>query len=365
MISLLGRHDDGPDGVRDYCHYLGRALERRGVCTQTVEVPWAEVGWPKAIALLWKQCRRWRGRWVILHYTALMWSRRGFSFGSAVVATILKLRGVRLAVLFHDASPYEATTVLKRIRASCQTHVMRHLSARADATIITIAPECMRWLPRSARVVLIPVGANIPVPNRPRVLLDPSRGKSIVVFSFTSGSSGMREIETIAYAARRASEVVPGVALVLLGRNSDQARDSLEQLLKGASVELSTRGVVSADQVAEAIASSSVLLFVRGGISSRRSSAIAAIVLGVPVVAYAGSETASPITESGAILVPQGDREVLAQSLIHVLSDQKLSARLGELNKSVTQRYFSWEAIAGRYVEELNQIARPGDYTPN
>ena len=64
-----------------------------------------------------------------------------------------------------------------------------------------------------------------------------------------------------------------------------------------------------------------LLLFVRGGISSRRGSAIAGIACGLPVIAFSGSETAQPITDAGVVLVPSDQRDQLKAALVRVLSD--------------------------------------------
>jgi len=93
-IALLGRRDFPTDGVEDYCVHLGEALARWGVALQLVRVPWAEKGWFYAFRWLWQEARAWHGRWVLVQYTALAWSRQGFPIGF-----MLHARGV----LHHEA----------------------------------------------------------------------------------------------------------------------------------------------------------------------------------------------------------------------------------------------------------------------
>jgi glycosyltransferase involved in cell wall biosynthesis len=99
--------------------------------------------------------------------------------------------------------------------------------------------------------------------------------------------------------------------------------------------------------------SSDVLLFVRGPISSRRGSAIAGIACGLPVIAFAGNETAAPITDAGVVLVPGGNETALGEALVRVLGDREYHARLAERSRAAYKKHFSWEAIASQYASLL------------
>ena len=88
-IALLGREDLPTDGVRDYCLQLSRAFARRGEHLDVAEVRRETQGWLRAVGQLWRESRAWKGRWVLLQYTSLMWSRRGFPVGALAVLGIL------------------------------------------------------------------------------------------------------------------------------------------------------------------------------------------------------------------------------------------------------------------------------------
>src|SRR5207244_7986750 len=96
MVALLGRRDEPTDGVRDYCSLLAEALRRRGVTLKLAESFWERDGWLRELWNLWKQSRKWRGEWVLMEYTALAWSRRGFPFGVLAVLALLDRKSTRL-----------------------------------------------------------------------------------------------------------------------------------------------------------------------------------------------------------------------------------------------------------------------------
>ena len=92
------------------------------------------------------------------------------------------------------------------------------------------------------------------------------------------------------------------------------------------------------------------MLFVREPISTRRSSAIAGISCGLPVIAYRGPHTVAPITEAGVALVSKDRPEELGVALIRVLTDGSYRASLAQRSRAAYAKEFAWDVIAERYV---------------
>ena len=115
------------------------------------------------------------------------------------------------------------------------------------------------------------------------------------------------------------------------------------------------RRELEAEQIVKALSSSDVMLFVRAPISSRRSSAIAGIACGLPVIAYSGNETAPPITDAGVVLVSPGNNANLGEALLRVLSDADFRESLAARSRQAQREHFSWAAIAKRYAEVLSR----------
>jgi glycosyltransferase involved in cell wall biosynthesis len=139
------------------------------------------------------------------------------------------------------------------------------------------------------------------------------------------------------------------------GRGTGEFESQLRDALRGVEVEVRVDGVLPAEQVVEAFSSSHVALFVRGSISTRRGSGVAAIACGLPVIAYAGPETVAPITEAGVVLVPQGKETALGEALVRVLCDADFRTYLADRSRHAHQEYFGWAAIAASYVEALDK----------
>jgi glycosyltransferase involved in cell wall biosynthesis len=369
IIALVGRRDEPTDGVADYCEWLGGALAGYGYQLETVRVNWPELGWRDALAELREKARHWRGCWVLLQYTTLAWSRRGFPWRTPEVLSTVRESRAHCGVVYHDFGPFIAGGMVGAARKICHLHVLERLYAQADRAIFTVPVEKVLWLPRlHDKAVHIPVGANCPQPalELSAHSLDPA---TVAVYCVTTDHRLAQEVSDIGCAVKRARSVVKSVRVVVLGRGSREADAVLRAEFAGSDVEVQTLGLLSPEKVSLTLARVDALLFVRGHISSRRGSAIAGIACGLPVIGYQGVETDWPLTEAGLVLVPEGDREGLSAGLAKVLSDPVLRQSLQERSWRAQSQYFSWSAIAAALVAALRgsvaaSIAETGDETP-
>ena len=358
-VALLGRKDEPTDAVEEYCHYLGDALRTHGFEMQVARVPWAEKGWPVALRELKQQAIEWRDAWVLVQYTALAWSARGFPLRFLRVLKALRSAGARIVVVYHDVQPYAGERTVDKLRRHAQLRTMSEALRLADLAVFTVPMEKLSWIRRSARNgVFIPVGANLPSPESAwvRKPLDLLRIPTIAIYGITGGNAGVAEIEHIAGAVKYFTERAGKVRLLVFGRNSESAGLAMRAKLQKTAVKLEILGLLPADKVVESLRSSDVLLFVRGTISSRRGSAIAGIACGLPVVAIAGPETATPIAEAGVVLLAAGaSPEETGEALVRILTDGAYRDLLAERSRSAQQQHFSWQAIAAKYVEILRE----------
>ncbi len=353
MIALLGQADSPTDAVEDYCRLLGGALAKSGGNLDIVRVPWPQ-GWLSALRWLRRESGTWRGQWVLVQYTAFAWSRRGFPYGFLAVVRLLRRRGARLCVVFHDPAPSAGNRLIDRLRRGVQLRVLRGAYRLSERSIFTLPLDKVNWLSGAApKAAFIPVGANFPR-TQDRTLGTPESAdgtKTVAVYGVTGGTRIQPEVSAIAHAVLSAAKVVPKLRLVVFGRGVDDAAALLRAAFANSSVPLEIYGVVSPETVERKLTEADVLLFVRGGISTRRGSAIAGIVCGLPVLAYQWAETAAPITTAGVVLVPQRDEKALADALTKILTDDRLRLELRRRSTDARDRYFSWEAIAAQFRE--------------
>jgi glycosyltransferase involved in cell wall biosynthesis len=359
VVALLGRKDEPADGVEDYCTFLGSALARRGVELRQVRVNWHKTGWFSALRDLRRECVTWRGKWVLIQYTALGWSRRGFPFAALIALAILRRGGARAGIVFHE--PYRQGDSwprwIDRVRGACQDWVIHRLYAGSEKCVFADPIEKISWLPSGDRkAAFIPIGANIPEPvSRSKEKNDEQNGgaKTVAVFCLTQPPRRKREVGDISYAVRSASANGMKLRVVFVGRGTPEAKTEIERAFEGIAADVSVLGLVSAGEISETLAGCDAMLCVRGEINSRRGSVIAGIACGLPIIGYAGSASGTPIAEAGIDLVPDGDPEALGAALTRVLSDSDLRNKLREKSLCAQSKYFSWDTIANTFIQSL------------
>jgi glycosyltransferase involved in cell wall biosynthesis len=349
-IALLGRQDTPTDGVEDYCTFLGRALSAKGIELKQARVPWLDNGWIGGLRWLARESAAWRGKWVIVQYTALSWSRHGFPFLAVAVLAILRRGGARVAVTFHDPKRQGGSRWIDRLRGACQDWVLRKLYRGAAKNIFTVPLATVDWLPKNdANAVFIPIGGNIPECMARRSPPAADRQKTMIVFGVTGAPQMTSEVEEIAWVMREASTKLAKLRLVVVGRGALEAQEQLVNGLRGCDVEIAVRGVLPAEEIASEFARADVLLFLRGAITHQRGSAMAGIASGIPIVGYRGGNVSGPLAEAGIEWAPWQDRDGLVRGLVRLLSDPSRWLDLHERNVAAQKNWFSWGRIADLY----------------
>lgn len=357
MIALLGRRDVPVDGVEDYCTFLGHALAHHGVELERVRVNWDALGWVRALRELSGSARAWRNQWVILQFTALAWSNHAVAFGVLFALRVLRRRGTRVAVVFHEPCRQTADpSGINQIRGAVQDWIVRKLYEKADRAIFADPLDAIPWLPaQHAKAVFIPIGANVPesLSSANAIANTNSSTKTIAVFCLSNSSNRGNELADVSYAIRSVASQGMKVRVVFLGRGTTEAGDDIARAFAGITAEVLNLGLVPAAEVSRTLAASHVMLCVRGQLFPRRGSAIAGIACGLPIIAYAGASEGGPILEAGIELAPYRDTDALASVLSRVLTDNDLWQQLHERSVQAHRNYFSWDVIAKALVNAL------------
>jgi glycosyltransferase involved in cell wall biosynthesis len=356
-FALLGKQDTPVDGVDDYCTFLAKALARRGVELKKVRVPWFERGRFSALVHLWRGREMWRGHWILVQYTALSWSRRGFPFYALAIVALLRQGGARCAIVFHEPQGVaDSEKLVSRIRRAFQNWVARRLHASSSRSLFADRLETIPWIKTNdPKAAFIPIGANIPEPSVK--FEDSTRGngrqRSVGIFCLSDEPNLLLELNDVAVAAGKAAQNGSKVRVVFMGRGSTQAEPHIARLFRDVPVEISNLGIVAAENISDTLAGCDAMLCVRGKIYPNRGSAIAGIACGMPIVGYAGGAEGTPLAKAGLVLVPFRDSEALGEALVRVLNDPVYSRELREKSLRAQQTYFSWDVIADSFIRLL------------
>ena len=296
--SLFSGRDFPTDRVEDYCAFLGQALSRRGIHPNPIHVDSNRLGWTRSLWRLWRESASWQGNWVLFQFTSLAWSRRGFPFGVLFALRILRRRGARVAVVFHETVARQATKLssiefVELVRTGSFKNCMPARNARS------LPMRSARFLgfPRNPREQFSSIGANIPEPESLSESAPPADStiKTITIFCLTDPRRSLRQFHCVRFVA----SAVKKIRVVFLGRGTREATGEIDRPFAGIPAEVVNLGVLPAADVSYNLTRSTVMLCVRGSLFPRRGSAIAGIACGLPIVGYAGPTTTFPITEGG------------------------------------------------------------------
>ena len=345
-IALLGRSTGaGADGVEDYCAQLRDAFLEKGVPFEMLRMPLAEQSWRSSLAWLRGRLAAHDPAVVLLQYNALSWSRRGFSVGALLVLRTLKRHTSRVGVIFHDAGPYPGTRLRDRIRRRVQIWVMRRLIKNSAKSICALPADCLPWFPAAAiknKFSLIPIGSGmsqISAVAAPAAMPATKNDLRIAVFGV-----GLNNVAGLsAQLARIVSAAAQGagpVRLAVFGLGARESESALRKNLEGTPVTLEIDGVLGATEVCERLRQSSVQLFIRSGVSACRSSVVAGICCGLPIVGWQDWDTAYPVTEAGLRTAPRGDEAGLIRELASVLTDGALRSQLSLKSAEAADKLF-------------------------
>lgn len=347
VVALLGKRDTPTDGLDDYCTFLGAALQNRGIELEKVRVDWHLRGWVRGLAQLWRESSQWRGKWVLLQFTSLSWSRRGFPFRVLLVIQLVRARRARPAVVYHEPLGTPGPRWIDGVRSACQEWTIRRMYGLADMAVFPDALETIPWLPKKApKAVFIPIGANLPEPERSQRSVSPNgMPKTVAVYCVSEPPHRAAEIHDISHAVQIVSRRKDRhLRIVFLGKGALEAQDEIDAAFRDVGAEVLNLGIQSAEEVSRILAAADVMLCVRGRLFPRRGSALAGITCGVPMIAYAGAASGPPLEDAGIEFVKYRDVQALARALEGILSDQQRWQEMHVKNLRAHDKHFSWMA---------------------
>lgn len=252
----------------------------------------------------------------------------------------------KVDVMFHEvAMPMGRRLPIKwNIAGAVHRMMARMLVASAERVLSSTAawtpllqPMCRQGQP----ILLCPVPSNIPPCSDQKAIdaLRASHGERLVGH-FGGAHDWVRDQLLHAVEAILEDE---SAKFVFIGRGSSSAGRWVADRLPHRSGRIIATGDLSSEDVAAHIAACAVMLipFV-DGVTTRRSSAMAALAAGVPLLTTRGDLTEDIWTElAAACLIPVDQTADLAKFALAIGSDEDVRSALGRCGKMVYDQHFS------------------------
>jgi len=258
-----------------------------------------------------------------------------------------------LWVMFHEvAFPVSRGQPWRQNLLGGVNRVMAGLLARAAQRVFVSIPAweplLRRLAPRLPPCTWLPVPSNIeaqPAPEavaRQRRLLAPAAGADLLGHFGTYGEHITPLLQAVLpplLASSRRRKVI------LLGRGGDRFAQALALAHPTLALQLVAPGTLAAEEIPPHLAACDILLQpYPDGVSSRRTSLMAGLALGLPIVTTDGALTEPLWRDSGAVaLAPAGDAGAFVEQVERMLAQPEQAGILAERARDLYQKTFSLE----------------------
>ena len=343
-ISLLYRdRENRIDGIGDYCERLESALRATGVDARIVT---------------------WRSRGIdaseghlILQYNPFAFGRWGFAPRLPLDMILLRRRrpDIRQAVMVHE--PYVAIDSIKTlVMGTWQRLQLRAVLSVVDVVMVSTS-SWIPLLPARCEPIAAPAGSNLPDrrarrDDRRRAL--GANDETLVLATFGTDHPS-RLLDHVVAAANAIAARHQRVMLLCLGVGT-RALDNLDP-----AVIVHRPGRQSLDDLAAELSAVDIYLaaFV-DGLSTRRTTLMAALQHALPVVGTDGRLTEPDLRAEGAAIrwAPTGDSKRFAEAALALAGDAALRRSCGAAARELYDRRFSWELIAQIVLAALSTSPR-------
>jgi len=359
-------------GVSDYTHVVANGLAAAGdevhVWSPLVESK-AQNGAPESAQVFVHRDLGRLSPWDLRHAGELLdrfsaprrllvqWVPHSYGYRSMNLPFCLWLwnrarrKGDLVEVMAHECFlPFKRWAWKQNFAALVQRLMTMILLRAARRVWISIPAWETRWRPfalgRQVPFVWLPVPSNI------EVVHDPMGVSAVRERYGVNGDPVLGHFGTYARHDRRVLEATlpqlfgngEETKLILMGRDSDSMRDQLIKRHPDLRGVIHATGTLDARDLSLHLSACDVLLQpCRGGVSTRRTSIMAGLSHGRPIVTTSGWQTDALWRESQAVaLVPDGDVKAIAEETRRLLSDKKERERLSRYARVFYEERFDW-----------------------
>lgn len=291
--------------------------------------------------------------WILLQYNPFGYGRWGVAPGLVRDAIALRRRtGIPLGVMVHE-SWVDMTDWRSTLMGAWQRVQLRSLLRFADV-VMTSTQALAHEVGRIA--IHVPVGSNItPIATTATAARDQlGLGDELVVTLF--GRSNPSRALEYAQAAVRALAAARGPrGLTVLNLGADAPAFDV-----GTDIAVQTPGRLGARELSLRLWASDVMLLpFSDGLSTRRTTLMAALAHGLPVVGLRGHNTDRVLADhpEALTLTPVGDPGGFARAAVALTGDRDRLRAVGDAGNRLYAEHFDWPVVARKVTSALDPLS--------
>ncbi len=285
---------------------------------------------------------------VLLQYVPQGFGLRGLN---APFLAWLARRRTHLWIMFHEVVfPWARGPLKHRVLAAGQRLMLGIACARVERALVSTPgwqPYLERWGRLRTKAEWSPVPSNIA--PRFEAGRDASRARFRIAPETTLllhfGTYSPVVVEPLRRALPGLLAAHPQCELLLVGRGGEEFRSRALHENPSLADRLHATGALAPEDVARALGAADLGIYpFPDGVSGRRTSLMAALSLGLPVLTTRGALTEPVWQASRAVaLVPAGEPSALSAAVGELMGDRAMLAELGRRGRELYERHFSLE----------------------
>ena len=357
-LVVVHRSAGSTDSITANAHRRVEALCQRGISAELRIIDGPQAG-RKSWWTLAREIPDQRGPILFIEYNPFSYGRWGFAPWLIAAVARHKRRGGSLALMIHE--PYVPVTSARSAAMGAWQRVQLILLRRgADAVFTSIEGWAGTKLFGRVGVpgVHLPLGSALSDSrydreSRRRALLGPHSPRTLVLAALGTGHPGRLDDYVVAATNTVAASLSTPLALLNLGAGAVP--------LNGVSdgVVVITPGALPEQELASYLAAADIFLApFSDGVSTRRSTLMAALQHALAVVATDGFLTDSMLREArGALTLAPLDREAYAAAAVRLASDDTARSRQAQAGRALYEKHFDWLVLAER-LDRLLALSR-------
>jgi glycosyltransferase involved in cell wall biosynthesis len=366
-------------GVGDYSVQLGNALTARGnevvlltARDQASVVPGSAFSVRNTLPgfgirsapTLWREINSLEPDVILVQWVPFLYSRTGTNLSFPLTIAALAARGFRVRVMVHEPWvrfiwwSYFLTGPVQRLALGI-------LATASQKVSVSISPwrELLRsrlpW--KRSDIDYVPVGSNIPfvrVPSPGAFRSKAGIPDDAIVLAMFSLHGAAKAFSYVESAWRTVTSRMDGhrFHLVLIGASAEEA----ERLLPEAAVHARCHvtGPLPAADVSAWLQSVDLLLApFSDGMTTRRTTVMAAMAHGVPVVSTRGRLTDPELFDRSPLVLTDLDADMFARAVVALIDDPARRIALAGATRAFYDRHFSWTDISQQLIPEVEAAA--------
>lgn len=258
----------------------------------------------------------------------------------------------RTPQVLRSSNPFRRFWIQKRMEAAIRA---------SDVTFFLIEPWTLEFSKRFPRKQFrtLHLGSMFPAPDLSRDEMRARLGidSDTLVLGLFGRAEPTRNLSLLMNALAQLREAGQKFLVLHMGRDDGKTA----QALAGCPV-LSVGPVTHQEVTRHAMAMDIYLAPYEDGVSTRRTSMMMALALGLPVIGTKGSATPQSLLDTdgrGMLLVELGDSEAMAKQVMRLAADDHMRQELGREGKALFNRELTYEKAAEKLIAYLAELSSP------